>query len=79
MIEAGIHDGDIIIVDRSLDAQQGKVVVAVVDGQLTVKRLERDDNVWLLKAENPVYPSINPEDAQDIQIWGVVTYVIHNL
>lgn len=79
MINAGIHDGDIIIVDRSITARQGHVVVAVVDGQLTIKRLDKEDDAWLLKAENHQYPNIGAKDAQEIQIWGVVIHVIHSL
>uniref|UniRef100_UPI0038B265CE LexA family protein n=1 Tax=Crenobacter luteus TaxID=1452487 RepID=UPI0038B265CE len=77
MVNAGIHDGDLLLVDRSIEARPGKVVVAVIDGELTVKRLERDgERVWLMP-ENPAYRPIPvPEDAAFF-IWGVVTNVIH--
>lgn len=79
MIGAGIHDGDLLIVDRSLDAAHNKVVVAVIDGDLTVKRLILKEKKIALAPENPRYPTINVTDEQSFQIWGVVTNVIHHL
>lgn len=78
MTKAGIHNGDILIVDRSLKATSGKIVVAVVDGQFTVKRLKitASGKVWLL-AENDDFSDIEAKGEQDIHIWGVVTNVIH--
>ncbi len=78
MVHAGIHDRDILIVDRSLPPVHGKIVVAAVDGQLTVKRLKKtkDGKVWLVP-ENNDFPAIEVKPEQDIYIWGVVTNVIH--
>ena len=79
MLGAGIHPGDLLVVDRSLEPAHGKVVIAVVDNELTVKRLEvRDGRVRLL-AENDRYPPIACAEGADLQIWGVVTSVVHSL
>ncbi|MGI9212879.1 MAG: LexA family protein [Methylococcaceae bacterium] len=80
MIGAGIHDGDLMVVDRSLDARTGSIVIAVVHGELTVKRLSlnADDTVWLI-AENPNYAPIQITESMDLVIWGVVAHVIHSL
>jgi DNA polymerase V len=79
MIGAGIHDGDILIVDRSISPANGKVVIAVLDGQFTVKTLEKKrGNIRLLPA-NPDFEPIEMKDEQELQIWGVVTKVIHSL
>ena len=53
MLGAGIHPNDILVVDRSIDAVTGKIVICALNGELTVKRLERDNRQWQLKAENP--------------------------
>lgn len=77
MTGAGIFDGDHIIVDRSLAPGFGCVVVAIVDGELTLKTLARSRGRVLLQAENPRYPSIALEGEMEMSIWGVVTYNIH--
>lgn len=79
MIGAGIHPGDILVVDRSLEAVDKRVVIAVVNGELTVKRLRITPGRIVLAAENPAYSpmEINPDMSFDI--WGVVTNVIHAL
>ena len=77
MINAGIHDGDIIVVDRSITPTDGAVVVAVVDGELTVKRLKFDCNIPELHAENPMYAPICFKKGQEMMIWGVVTSAVH--
>ena len=77
MLGAGIHPGDILVVDRALQPVYGSVVVAVLDGEMTVKRLERRRSGPVLHAENPAYPDIAiPEDGS-FEIWGVVSYVLH--
>jgi DNA polymerase V len=77
MIKAGIHTNDILIVDRSLPATHGKVVIAAINGELTVKRLYKQGKIVRLVAENDEYPPIEITDAMDLHIWGVVTNVIH--
>ncbi len=77
MVGAGIHDGDLLVVDRSLEARSGAVVIAAVDGDLTVKRLKRGRNGAALIPDNNKYPAILITDETDLQVWGVVTHVIH--
>lgn len=77
MINAGIHENDILIVDRSLTPIHGKIVIVVIDGQLTVKRLHKKNNTYILIAENPAYAPIEITDFQETYIWGVVTQVLH--
>ena len=79
MLGAGIHSNDILVVDRSLEAVPGKVVICAINGELTVKRLERVNDQWQLKAENPDYADIFIHDELELVIWGVVTNVIHAL
>jgi DNA polymerase V len=74
---AGIHHGDLLIVDRSLEPASGRVIVAAINGELTVKRLQRSRGKVILKAENPAYPDIIIGDEQELQIWGVVAHVVH--
>lgn len=77
MLGAGIHPNDILVVDRSIEPVPGKIVICALNGELTVKRLERDGEHWKLKAENPAYPDIAIHDELEMVIWGVVTNVIH--
>ena len=80
MIGAGIFNGDLLIVDRSLEASSGKVVIAEVDGQLTVKRLLKlSDGFFSLQSENSSYPPIELQEGNEVVVWGVVTHVIHDL
>ncbi|MCX8514959.1 MAG: translesion error-prone DNA polymerase V autoproteolytic subunit [Burkholderiales bacterium] len=77
MIDANIHEGDILIVDKSLDATHGKIIIAVVDGDFTVKILYHKNNILKLIPANPEYPEIILKNEQELNIWGVVTYIIH--
>ena len=77
MIRAGIHHDDILIVDRSLQPTHGKIVVAAINGELTVKRLVQEENTVRLVAENDGYPPIDISEESDFRIWGVVTTVVH--
>jgi DNA polymerase V len=79
MTEAGIHPGDLLIVDRSLTPNAGRVVVAAVDGELTVKRLRNLRGTWTLMAEHPGYPDIPLSESLDVVVWGVVTYALHKV
>ncbi|MEO6070840.1 MAG: translesion error-prone DNA polymerase V autoproteolytic subunit [Chitinophagaceae bacterium] len=76
---AGIHNGDVIIVDRSLPAKNGKVVVAVLNGEMLVRRYERSFNKIRLVPETTKLASIDIDPLSQFSIWGVVTYVIHEL
>ena len=77
MINAGIHHDDILVVDRARQAESGDVVIAVLDGELTVKRLVLEGDRGRLVAENPAYPAIEISQERGCEIWGVVTSVIH--
>jgi DNA polymerase V len=77
MINAGIQSGDMLIVDRSIKPEHGKIVIAAINGELTVKRLSKQGGQVKLLPENEQYSPIEITDEQDIIIWGVVTYVIH--
>ncbi len=79
MINASINDGDLLIVDRSHEALHRRIVIAVVNGELTVKRLIKRNNRIFLAPENPDYPEIDITEHEYIHIWGVVTNVIHSL
>lgn len=78
MQDAGIHTGDILVVDRSITPVSGKIVVACLDGEFMVKRFSAKGKGVLLSSANPKYLDItvNPEQS-DFRVWGVVTYVIH--
>ena len=77
MIGAGIHQGDILIVDKSLTPKSGKIVIAVVDGEFTVKHLHKYKGNITLKAEIPEFKDIKIRGTDELIIWGVVTSVIH--
>lgn len=79
MLGAGVHDGDLLVVDRALDPRPGRVVIAAVDGELTVKRLVREGGRLLLAPENAAYPSLDITGREDVEVWGVVTHVVHAL
>ncbi len=77
MKDAGIQCGDMLIVDRSLEATHGKIVIAAINGELTVKRLSRKEGRVQLIPANKEYQPIDITEEQDLVIWGVVTHVIH--
>ena len=79
MLGAGIHQNDILVVDRSIEPVPGNIVICALNGELTVKRLDREHGQWQLKAENPDYPDIAIFEDLELVIWGVVTNVIHPL
>lgn len=79
MSRAGIFDGDELIVDRSIKPEDGHVVVAVVDGDMTVKRLRIDQGHVVLSAENPHHPDIHVAELSDLRVWGVVTRSLHRV
>lgn len=77
MVDAGIFSGDLLIVDKSLEAIDGKIVIAAINGELTVKRLSCKKGRVQLVPANPKYQPIDISDEQDVVIWGVVTLVLH--
>jgi DNA polymerase V len=77
MIGAGIHSGDVLVVDRSLEPTQHGIVIAVINGELTVKRICHERKRLYLMPENPNYPPILIDEGMELQVWGIVTNVIH--
>lgn len=78
MINIGIFPKDLLIVDRSRDPIDGDIVIAVLDGELTVKRLEKRGNRVALVAENKKFPPIVVREDQEFLVWGIVTHCIHS-
>jgi len=79
MQESGIHDGDILVVDRSLKLANGKIIVAILNGELLVRRFHKNFSSAFLVADNNRYKTINLAEFSDFAVWGVVTYSIHAL
>ncbi|WP_272701548.1 LexA family protein [Desulfovibrio sp. Fe33] len=79
MIGAAIHHGDLLVVDRSVEPKPGNVVIALVDGEFTVKRLRRTPFGLELAPENPEYTPIQLNDDTDFLVWGVVLHVVHKV
>jgi DNA polymerase V len=77
MRDAGIHPGDVLIVDKSLTPTDRKIVVAMIDGNFTVKRFRKRGGQVFLEAENPEFPPIEVTEGQELSIFGVVSYIIH--
>ena len=80
MVNAGIYDRDVVIVDRSLKARNGQVVIAALNGELLIRRLEKNFNHIRLLPDTPRLAPIDVDPSSaDFSIWGVVTYVIHEV
>lgn len=79
MVGVDIHDGDLLVIDRSIKPSNGCVVIATVDGQFTVKTLDKKQGKIRLLPANPEFEAIEFKDGQELQIWGVVTNVVHSL
>lgn len=79
MIGAGIHPGDLLIVDRAIEAQSNKIVIAIVDNELTLKRLKIEDGQYWLTPENDEFDPIHITEDMNFIVWGVVTFVIRQL
>ena len=78
-IEPHMRDGDVLMVDKSIEPKAGKVVIAAINGEMTVKRLSVVDGQMTLTADNPNYPDARVGDFDETMIWGVVTNLIHQL
>ncbi len=79
MIDAGIHDKDVLVVDRSLEPQNNKIAICFIDGEFTVKRIQlKKDGLWLLP-ENANYSPIKINEENQLIVWGIVTYVIKKI
>lgn len=79
MIGAGIHENDLLIIDRAITAQNNHVVVAVLNGEFTLKRLRKLDGKIFLFPENPKYSPIEIKEGMEFEIWGVAIHCIHKL
>lgn len=77
MLEKGVQDGDILVVDKSLPVQNNSIIIAYIDGEFTVKRFYKEKNKVILYPANTNYKPINITADCDFQVWGVVTYVLH--
>ena len=77
MIDAGIHSGDLLIIDRSITPQNNNIVIASIFGDLTVKKLKKKKNTFFLVSASDHYPSIEVKEEMECFIWGVVTFIIH--
>ena len=76
MIDAGLDDGDLLIIDRSLSPENGKIAICFIDGDFTVKRIKKDKNKLHLIPENKKYQPIEVSEENELIIWGIVEYVI---
>ena len=79
MIEAGLDDGDLIVIDRSLDHENGKIAVCFIDGEFTVKRIKKKADKLFLMPQNKNYRPIEIKEGNELIIWGIVEYVIKKL
>ncbi|CAM4398277.1 LexA family protein [Flavobacterium terrigena] len=79
MIGAGIDDGDILVIDKSIEPEDGKIAVCFIDGEFTVKRIKVQENSLLLLPENSLFEPIEVTQENDFIIWGIVTYVVKKL
>lgn len=79
MVDAGVCDGDIVIVDKSVKPTNGKIVIAVVDGEMLIRRYQKTFNKMLLVAESKKYAAIDVSEFTDFKVWGVVVYLIRGL
>jgi DNA polymerase V len=79
MVDAGIFEGDLILADSKKEPKVNDIVIGLVDGENTVKRLVKKDGQYFLKAENPDYPEIVLHEELDCVIWGVVIHIIHSV
>ena len=79
MIEAGLDDGDLLIIDKSLDPESGKIAVCFLDGEFTVKRITKREGKLYLKPENKNYEEIEINDGNELKIWGIATFVIKKI
>ena len=76
MIGAGLNDGDLLVIDRSLNPENGKIAVCLVDGDFTVKRIKKEKDKFYLMPENKKYKPIELKEESELVIWGIVEYVI---
>ena len=78
MKDAGISNNDLLIIDRSLNAKNNDIILAIINNEFTIKRFTQKNNTIILKAENKDYDNIIIQEADEFSVWGIVTHVIHN-
>ena len=76
---AGLNDGDLIIIDKSINPENGKIAVCLIDGEFTIKRIKKEKEKIYLIPENIKYKAIELKEGNELVIWGIVVYVIKNL
>ena len=76
MIGAGLEDGDLLVIDRSLNPENGKIAVCLINGDFTVKRIKKEKHKLFLVQENKKYKKIEIKEENELVIWGIVEYVI---
>jgi DNA polymerase V len=76
MIGAGLEDGDLLVIDKSLDSENGRIAICLIDGDFTVKRIKKEKNKLYLMPENKKYKPIELKEESELVIWGIVEYVI---
>ena len=79
MIGAGLEDGDLLVIDRSLNPENGKIAVCLIDGGFTIKRIKKEKNKLFLVPENKKYKPIELKEENELIIWGIVEYVIKKI
>ena len=79
MTGAGIDDGDILVIDKSIEPQDGKIAVCFIDGEFTVKRIKVQENSLLLLPENKLFEPIEITEENNFIIWGIVTFLVKKL
>ncbi len=79
MIGAGIYHDDILVIDKSLKAKSGDVIIAILDGAFTIKRFLKNGNNIVLQPSNANYPPLDVSNRSDFEIWGKVTFVLHKV
>ena len=76
MIGAGLEDGDLLVIDKSLNPENGKIAICLVDGDFTVKRIKKEKGKFYLMPENKKYKPIELKEENELIVWGIVEYVI---
>ena len=79
MIDAGLEDGDLLVIDRSIEPVNGKIAICLIDGDFTVKRIKKNKKKIYLVAENKKYKSVELKEENELIIWGIVEYVIKKI
>ena len=79
MVGVGIQDGDIVVIDKSLETANDQIAVCFIDGEFTLKRIHTENGRLFLMPHNPNFPSIEITEENNFQVWGIVTYIIKKM